>query len=34
MNKRYETVLRWFEEYGFTIIKKRWWIMARNNNER
>ena len=22
MNKRYETVLRWFEEYGFTIIKK------------
>ena len=23
MNKRYETVLRWFEEYGFQIVKKR-----------
>lgn len=22
MNKRYETVLRWFEEYGFKIVKK------------
>ena len=22
MNKRYETVLKWFREYGFTIIKE------------
>ncbi len=22
MNKRYDTVLRWFKEYGFTIIKE------------
>lgn len=22
MGKRYETVLRWFEEYGFQIVKK------------
>lgn len=22
MNKKYETVLKWFEEYGFQIVKK------------
>lgn len=22
MNKRYETVLKWFEDYGFKIVKK------------